>query len=181
MPENLTIDQLRDLARRTMDFGIDKITKDGDLCQMFYLVRADGSMDVVVVEGGITNDENAKRALSITLKARVAAEGFLAVIMLSDVFFTENLSKESDKLRQLLGLTIKQAADAGLCEITEAIIVSLESPIFYLILRQKYRRDGDCIELLGERTEEDDSSGNGIKPRRARFTGFFPSRESGIA
>jgi hypothetical protein len=169
----LTIPDLKALAQRQLDYGIERIRETGDLMQTFILVKRDGTMEMIVIDRAITNDEQQKFTLSKMLKARVAEGEIEAVIMLSDVFFADDITPQGNAIRQQFRMTIEQAAAAGLCRMREAVMCMLESPIFGQHMQQEYRRDGTRIELVGAPLIADDASGTG-KFLPSRFTGFFP-------
>ncbi len=171
----MTTDELKALARRQLEFGIEELRETGELVQKFTLVKRGGRLDIIFVEGAVTNDAGAKEALAMTLRKRVAPEGIEAVLMLSDVFWGTMRSREAELLRRSLDLNVEESAAMGLCDKHEAVMVTLESPILNQVLRQEYRREGDgtVIVLVGELFIRDDTSPD-MKVRGGRFTGFFP-------
>lgn len=169
----MTIVELKDHAARMLDFGIEQIRTKGDLRQMFHLVCRDGTIEIIMVHGEVTNSEEAKRALGRLLKARVAAGEIEAVIQLSDTFWTSDMDPEKDKIRQALDMTIEQAAKAGLCTLHEGILCVLQSPILYQTTVQEYKRDGERCELAGEPRTGSDENGTLRRPAGGRFD-FFP-------
>jgi hypothetical protein len=168
----VTIAELKDHAARTLDHGIERLKRDGELMQMFHFVRRDGVLEVVMIDGAITNDENAKHQLGRRLKARVAAGDIEAVIHLSDMYWTSDMEPEKDKIRQALGMTVEQAGRAGFCTVHEGVMCLLESPILHQCAKQEYRRDGDRIELVGSPWVASDEDGS-IQILPGRFN-FFP-------
>jgi hypothetical protein len=167
----MTIEKLKDLADHALEFGLGCLREKGSLHLMFQLVLRAGGIEVMMVAGDVTNSEDAKAELAATIKARAAAGELEAVIMLSDMFFAENITPEANKIRLAFRMTIEQAAAAGLCEKREAVMVRLESPIYWLHMQQEYVRAGDRIEVKGEPVRTDSLDGG---PNwQARFTNFF--------
>lgn len=169
----MTIVELKDHAARMLDFGIEQIRTNGDLRQMFHLVCRDGTIEVMLIDGRITNSEDAKRALGRQLKARVATGEIEAVIQLSDTYWTSDMDPEKDKIRQALDMTIEQAGKAGFCTVHEGILCVLQSPILYQTTIQEYKRDGERCELAGEPRTGSDEDGAIERPAGGRFD-FFP-------
>ncbi len=161
----LTIPELQALARKTLDFGIEHIRQSGDLAQMFHLFKRDGTREIQLLTGEITNSKQAKRLFGDLLKERCRQGEIEAVLMLSDIYFSSTMTPEQEKVRAAFGWNIEEASAAGLCDKHEAVMVSLESPIYVQLLRQEYRRDGKVITLVGEPMIEDDIHG------KARFSG----------
>ncbi len=167
----MTIAELKAFAARRLDDAIEDIRKTGELRQVFYLVKRGGGMDTYLLAADVTNDEDAKRQFGQQLKARVAAGDIEAVVHVSDSFLAE-IEPEKNAVRKALGLTIKQAADAGLCTAREAVLCIVESPILYQVASQEYRRGGGRVELAGDPAIASDEDGRPLKIP-GRFT-FFP-------
>jgi hypothetical protein len=167
----MTIEMLKSLADHALEFGLECLQDGGELHMMFHLALRAGGIEMMVVAGDVTNDEDLKAQLAATIKARIAAGEIEAVIMLSDTWFAENIAPEADRIRQAFRMTIEQAAAAGLCEKREAVMVRLESPIYWLHMQQEYVRSGERIEVKGERTRTDSLDGG--PNYKARFTNFF--------
>ncbi len=163
----VTIPELQALARTTLDFGIEHIRQNGVLAQMFHLFKRDGTTEIQLLAGEITNSKQAKRLFGDLLRERCRQGEIEAVLMLSDIYFTSTITPEQEKIRAAFGWNIEEASAAGLCDKHEAVMVSLESPIYVQLLRQEYKRDGKLITLVGEPMMEDDSAG------RAQFSGNF--------
>jgi hypothetical protein len=175
----MTIEKLKALADHALEFGLECLQDGRELHLMFHLVLRAGGLEMMVVDSGITNSEDAKAELAATIKARIAAGEIEAVIMLSDTWFAENIHPEANKIRQAFRMTIEQAAAAGLCEKREAVMVRLESPIYWLHMQQEYVRSGDRIEVKGERSRTDSLDGG--PNYKARFTNFFGPPAAGEA
>jgi hypothetical protein len=177
----LTIPALKALAQRTLDYGIERIRETGELMMTFTLVKRDGGIEMIGVDGETTNSGRRKDALAKTLKARVSEGQIEAILMLSDVFFADDITPQAEAIRQQFGMTIEQAAAAGLCRRREAVYCILQSPILALWMKQEYRRDGSRVELVGAPEVQDDASGDWQVEAGGRFTGFFPPVSAGRA
>jgi hypothetical protein len=163
----MTIDELKAFAARVLDESVERMRKEGDLHQSFYLLHRAGGFDFVLATADVTNSEPAKAALARKLRARIAEAGDIeAVVMVSDIWQTI-ITTEQAKIQRALGLTVEQAGKAGLCTVTEAIMVTLESPIYRQLARQNYKREGAKIVLTGAPEIEDD-----VRPT-VGFTGRF--------
>lgn len=171
----MTITELRNTVQELFDYGVQQIRENGQLSLTFWLIRHDGIREVVFLEGDAINDENAKRELGLALRTRVAAGDIQAVIMVSDIYYTEDLTPEAETVRRMFHMTIEQAANAGLCTKAEAVAASLESSIINLTLRQGYRRTSAGIELVGTVVSTCDVDGTG-RTLPARFSGLFQTR-----
>lgn len=146
----MTITQLQAFARAALDYAVDSIREQGSIRQQFHLVgRDDAPIQVMVLDGSITNNPDALAAFFEVLRLKIKTDNVEAVVMLSDVFVTGELTMEQAREKQRRGWNVEQAAQAGLCEKHEAVMVVLESPIYCQILRQKYRREPN-VELVGE-------------------------------
>lgn len=138
----MTIPQLQEFARAALDYAVDSIREQGSIRQQFHLVgRDDAPIQVMVLDGSITNNPDALAAFFEVLRLKIKTDNVEAVVMLSDVFVTGELTMEQAREKQRRGWNVEQAAQAGLCEKHEAVMVVLESPIYCQILRQKYRRE----------------------------------------
>jgi hypothetical protein len=85
------------------------------------------------------------------------------------------MTGDAAKIARILGMNVEESEAAGLCQKIEALICSLETPLYCQMTRQSYKRDGDRIILDGppEITVED---GRGSSPALAgRFYGRFMS------
>jgi Icc-related predicted phosphoesterase len=167
----MTIEELKALAQRVMDTGIEQIRETGSLMQKFILAKRDGGLDYMVIGGDITNSESAKSALSQEIKKRIATGDVQAVIHLSDTWFAK-ITPENQRIKEKLHMNVEEAAAFGLCEKAEAVMVTLESPILNLIMQQAYERDGNKVTLVGSVVTADDTDGT-FRSDPARFTGLF--------
>jgi len=167
----MTVEQLKSLAQGTLEFGTETIRKTGELCQQFTLAKRDGGLELIVIDGRITNDENAKSALGRMIHARVDAGEIEAVIMVSDTWIAE-ISPGNNAIKKRLRMTVSEAAAFGLCKKVEAVVCVLESPILQWLAQQPYDREGTKITLRGAPIIQDDTTGK-WKHERARFSGFF--------
>lgn len=165
-----TIEELRDLVRRILGEATEELLRTGSVFQRFYLVRKGGGMDLVLIDSDITNDEKEKSALGKGLRRIVEGGEIEAVVMASDVFYAKDIAPEANKVREALGLNIEQAHAMGLCEKREALLVTLESPIFAGLARQEYRREGGRPALDGEPLIVD---GENCRFGAGRFSGVF--------
>jgi hypothetical protein len=180
----VTIEDLKAIAQRALDFGIERIRETGELHQMFHLVGREKTK-IIMCGGDVTNDEDAKQELSEHLKARVRGESIDAVIMVSDTYIAE-ATREQDAIRRAFGMTIEDMFKAGMIPKREAVTVTLESPIYAQCVTQEYRRaedDDKRVELVGApvitSTVED---ANGISGKyRGRFMNWFPEAREGRA
>ncbi len=170
----MTIERLREIARKEFDRAVAQIRETGSVMQMFTLIKRDESIEIMAIDGALTNNEAWKADFGRKIKARVAAGELQAVMMVSDIYFAANITPENDAIRQRLRLTIEDAHALGLCEKREAVMVTLESPIYAAHMRQEYRRvDGaKRIELVGEPDITSDAEGT-MQTRAARFSGYW--------
>ena len=171
----MTVPELRELAQQVMNTSFERLRETGELGQMFFLLKPAGGMEIIVLDGSVTNNEEAKKKLGRELKLRVVAEQIQAVLMVSDVFVSGDMSKEQNRARRILGLTVHQAAQAGFCTVSEAVVVMVETPIYRLHLTQRYRRDGKRIQTDGEMVSHETPD---VRALPSRFTGFFSSTDS---
>lgn len=183
--ERVTIEDLKAIAQEALDYGVSCIRDDGELHMMFYLIGRDGTREIVMCDGPLTNSEKAKQMLSERLKRRVRERGIEAVAMVSDTFIAENMTPAQEATRRTFRMTIEDCFNAGMIPKREAVTVTLESPIYQQIARQEYRRvdDGRAIELVGA---PDISSSiedaNGISAKYSgRMMGFFANAREGHA
>lgn len=152
----MTVEKLTALAERLLSFGVEIIQKNGgDLHQQFHLVHPDGGIEIIVIGGcdDPANWDQAKTDISKMIRAKVKESRIVAVMMLSDTWYAP-MNGEQAQLKQRLGLSISEMAELGLCEASEAVYVSLESPVFIWMGRQSYKRSGQTIDLVGDRVIE---------------------------
>ena len=132
----------------------------------------------------VTNSEEAKAAFARKLKEHVRDRSIEAVVMVSDSYIAD-MTPEQEKVKRAFAMTVEDCWKAGLIPKREAVVVTLESPIYQRIARQEYRRvDGDrAVELIG--APEIISSvpdANGMSGRYSgRMMGFFANAREGHA
>jgi hypothetical protein len=151
----VTTDELRDLAHKTLEFGVECL-RSGELLQTVHLVKNEGR-DVIVIDPRISNDHESKRVLTQALKVRLQADPNIeAVLMLSDSYVTE-LTSEEALMRARLHMTPSEMSEMGFGRRREAIMVLLESPMYKQWLQQEYKRvklqgdnGADTIVLIGK-------------------------------
>lgn len=170
----VSIDELKKHAEASLDYAIERIRETGDLMMMFHLVHSDGHLEIMFIDGPLTNDEDGKAQMARELKARCRAGGIEAIIHVSDSFFAENMSEEANRIRRAFRMTIEQCAAAGLCRLREAVMVRLESPIYWLHMTQEYKRDGGKVELVGAIIRTDSLDGGPLGD--GRFNGYWPEQ-----
>lgn len=167
----MTVEELKSTALQILEDAKRELTKTGSLTQMLFLYSADRSVTIIAVDGEISNSEKEKDKLAEQVRSEIGRRNVVAVLMRTEVWGTQ-LSAEAARIKQRLRLTVEQADALGLCKKYEAIGISLESPLFQMIITQPYERKGGRIELLApqvfdsESTEPDEISG--------RFMSFFP-------
>jgi hypothetical protein len=171
----MTTDELKRLAETMLKFGVERMLEHGDLQQMFNLVRHDGAMELVTLDGAISNNARGKDMVAATMRRKLATGNHAAVLMLSDAFWART-TPEQEKIRQELGLNVEQAAAAGLCEKHEAVICTVESPFYHQQARQGYRREDGRIVLDG--TVETMGSDDPTYKSSGRFFGMFPAHHA---
>ena len=170
----MNLERLRGIAREELDRAIATLRETGSVHMSLTLVKRDEGIEMMVIDGALTNDEGFKADLGRKIKARVDAGEIQAVMMVSDTFFAANTTPENDAIRRRLRLTIEEAHAFGLCEKREAVLVTVESPIYAAHMQQEYRRvDGaKRIELVGEPIIANDADGT-MQRRSARFSGYW--------
>ena len=109
----MTIEELKAIAQKELDYGIECIRDDGELHLMFHLIGRDGSREVFVCASDITNSEEAKAAFSRKLKERVRERGVEAVIMVSDTYIAD-ITPEQEKVKRAFQMTVEDCWKAGM-------------------------------------------------------------------
>ena len=180
----MTIEDLKAIAQKALDYGIECIREGGELHLMFHLIGRDGVHEIVVCASDITNSEEAKAAFSRKLKERVRERGVEAVIMVSDTYIAD-ITPEQEKVKRAFQMTVEDCWKAGMFPKREAVTVTLESPIYQQLTRQEYRRadGGRAVELVGAPqiiSSVPDANGLGGK-YSGRMMGFFPAAREGHA
>lgn len=166
----MTIEELQVLAEGMLEFGIAKLREKGQLLPMFHLVGP-GVMEVMIITPEVNNDPVAMAEVGVGIKERISAGGVDALVMVGDTFVSRDLTRIKAMVMQSLGMSIEDAAKAGMCTATSAVRVKLESPIFHRDLMQRYKVvDNDRIELLGP--VEIDDTGRAV--HIGGFGNFFP-------
>ena len=184
----MTIEDLKAIAQKALDYGIERIRDDGELHMMFHLIDRDGGREMVVCMPDITNSEEAKAAFARKLKERVRAGGVEAVAMVSDTYIAHNMTPAQEATRRAFRMTIEDCWKAGMIPKREAVSVTLESPIYQQLARQEYRRvdvggGAERIELVGAPeiiSSLPDANGRSAK-YSGRMMGFFAHAREGHA
>lgn len=175
--KGMTIDELKKLALTSLDYGVKYIRDKGGFNQMFHLIPREGPAEIMMLDGIISNSAKAKGAIADLIHMRVAAGDIEAVLMISDIFYSTDMSPENYKLRKKMRWNIEESSARGLCTKHEAIAVTLESPIYQMVARQEYRRVGDPerIELVGD-VVTIDTTAQGWQVE-GRFTNYWPRQK----
>lgn len=163
---------LESLAEKFLEYGIDTIRENGEIHLQYQLIRADGGIEIVLVDGPITNSRAGKRILSDQIRARCAAGELQAVMMLSDVFYGTT-DEQGQKTMDALKLDVEQAHELGLLKKREALLLIVDSPIFHRAIRQGYRRAGRSIEIEDREELPENASG--------RMVVYFPRTAAAAA
>jgi hypothetical protein len=71
---------------------------------------------------------------------------------------------------EAMGLTLEQANSAGLLEVSEAVVVTVESPAFSCMLRRHYERRGNGDIVFTTPVEYSDEA---VPQGHGRFSGLF--------
>jgi hypothetical protein len=173
-------EELKELARKHLDFAIEQIRTDGDCMMQFGERMRDGALRLFVFDGSAANDRKAKAAFGKRIRQDVAAGECVATLLVSDTFFAENLTPEKNKIRAAFGWDIEQAAAAGLCEKREAVTVNAEMRGYVLTMRQEYKRNGREVTLVGEPRVYDSANAR-LEVGQANLSGFFSTPAANAA
>jgi len=171
----MTIEELKDLAGGVMEFALNYLRENESLDAMFQLVTRDG-IDVIQIEGPLINSATAKKEISDRIRERIRSGDVQAVIFVSDTFYAET-TVENQRIINRERLNVEQAHARGLCDKQEAILVTLETPIYQSLTRQIYQRFGKRIKpgklLL------DDSTMPSFGGATGRMFNFFDKNAKG--
>lgn len=144
----MTTDQIKKMATQVMATAADNLHRHGELAQSVIVFMCDNKIKIYECDGSVTNDPAAKSLLADMLRDLIAAGGVEAVLHITDSWYA-HISAENAKIKKRNRWNVEQAAAHGLCEKVEAIAVMVQSPIYSLLLRQPYRREGGTIIVEG--------------------------------
>lgn len=165
----MTYDELRQHAESLLRIAIDELRETGNPTNCFHLIGPD-TTDVIVVAGDSMNNPRFKDSLALDLRQRITTMKATAYFMVTDMFLSRFRSDDKqaamkERIRRALGLTIEQAAQAGLCEAQEAIgIVGETREGRSIQVMQEYLRnptDSKQISIQGEPSIQEMAGGYG--------------------
>lgn len=167
-------------TRFFMDFAVTHLRRTGSFAIMFQLHTVGGQIEIIGTEGGMANDPRAKGNISRAIRERIQRGDIEAVISGCDTYYAnfdferDPKAKEKMAMKEMLGLSVEQAAAIGLCDKGEALRVSLETRDgFQYSIEQIYMRNPDNQReiFLGERIEMDIAEADAHL--MGRFTQWF--------
>jgi hypothetical protein len=140
----MELEDLEQLAKMMLKLSLDELRKCGNLLPKFVLALATGekAIEIISLDGPLPGNPVAREKILEPIRSRVATGEVQAVVFSTGV------------------LIAKQ----------EAVVVTVESPMFRRVLRQDYSRAGKAIKL-GEYHTNDDPAIS-----RQMVGDFFPSR-----
>lgn len=176
----MEIDQLKELATRIREVSIERLTETGSLDMVFHLVRTDGTFEIVYPEPDAANHSSQKDALSKLIRARIAGGGIEAVIFVSDIYFGKTINNEATRIMQQMKLNVEEGEALGLIKKVEAVMVTIDSPIYFEIGRQVYTRDKQDRSKVTLGEFERTTAENGMR-FEGRFFNFFGAQKDANA
>jgi hypothetical protein len=170
----MTTTELQDYGLRCLSRAVEQLRETGTPLQAFHVLQQDRT-DVIFVPGDEMNDPVAKDNIAEAIRERIRETNARAYFMVGDAFISRVDPKDTaavlkNRLRQRLGMTIEQAAQAGLCTVSEVLQVVCETRDEACIIMQEYIRDpqdNSKVMVVGEPEIKSGITGNG------RFLGMF--------
>jgi hypothetical protein len=164
----MRIDQIKGLAELMLQNALSRIHEAGTFTPMYNLVRRDGGIDVIGIEGKLMNSRAAKAEISGVIRQRAEASELEAVLFISDTFFGHVTNPDHQRMIETLRLDVEQAHALGLCEKHEAILVVIDTPIYQALIQQTYERNADKI-VLKERRDTSAEPGAELSGRMVSY------------
>lgn len=170
----MDIETLKEFSADALRFGVDYLKERGNLRPMFMIFSPAG-MDVI--NANLTSDAPGDRDAFLSfIRGKVIERGAYAIAHVSDAWIAAVREDHPQlALAQSGRYNTAQLQAMGIAVRREAILVSLETPIYHQLVQQFYRR-GETGIVLEEKVERN-SSHPGPAPT-GRIFGFFPQTEA---
>jgi hypothetical protein len=177
----MDIPELKAFSDHALAFAVHHLREHKQLPIMFQVLSSHG-VDILAPDAPQPDvDWNlAKEALALKVKDLIRERQAYAVVNLSDAYVTE--TDQAHPLASLVRSGRYSTADIermGIAKRREAIIVSLETPIYLRIIMQQYYRNADGAIILRKRIDTD-STDPKMQPA-GRFYNFFEQEETASA
>lgn len=176
----LDIARLKTQAAELFEEECRYLEQTGSVRSVIIVLAAQGNLIFAV--DSIMNDEAAKAAFGRRLHATVKERNAEGVLSVFDTFISEGADtpeeRARDAERRRLRLTLQQWAALGQCQIREAVVAFLETPLIHYQFRRCYARKQQQrqIEWLGP-VEEHEAEVS----ERSRFAGFWSAQQTARA
>jgi hypothetical protein len=172
----VTIDEAKGLAKFALDFAIKQLRETKSFQAICHLIPAEGSIEVVLIDGDDLNSFEAKYEIGKKLKARAKEINAVATVFITDAYMAEITDMERyQQACQIAGHHIGDTATLerlGLAKRRECLMVSVETPIFRQFGMQFYARTKNGKPFFLEYVERDASDGAEMRGQ-GNFFGFF--------
>jgi hypothetical protein len=175
----MEVTELKAFSEHALEFAKNFLREHKHFNPMFQVLSAEG-LHVIAPEDlpdGV-DEHVAKDALAETVRALVREKQAQAVINIGDAwvmaldekhpFFREAASRQ---------YPMEQLERMGVGKRREALVLTLETPIYTRIMEQFYYRNAEGNIIFRE-LKEDDSTNRHWKPPVGRFYGFFEEPQS---
>jgi len=148
----MTVEELQKYAKDTLDEVKTQLVADNDFFPQIYMVKGD-TLSLFAFDPDWMNSGLAKSALFGAVKRMAKETQAEAVICVTDGWGIKHSSEQEKRLREDEDYRaeyqriadeegLPEAAAAGFGELWEAIIVTVQSPLYQILMTQNYQRKG---------------------------------------
>lgn len=171
----MTIEEAKEMAKNAMESAKKKLVETKSFEPVFHFACRHNDIVIVPVPGEAMNNRHTKARLGRLMKELAKERDAVAVIFLSDAYMgivKKDKFKEAEAIiREHPEYGVAKMEEMGLVTKRECIMMCVETPIYYAIGRQYYRRKLGGRPVL-EEYQEQTSETSGFRGE-GNFFGFF--------
>jgi hypothetical protein len=174
----MTTEELKGIAEFALNFAVGILQKGEELVPFAHVIGGDGTLHILhaIPGGGDVNSE--KDAYADGINEMIRRTDGTAVVLVNDTLVVDVTHPEAkQRINQGERFTASQVIARGWGKKQEALIVTIESPNWFYLLKQTYRRNAAGAIILIDRVEMD-SDDPRMSHREGRFYRFFRQQET---
>ncbi len=153
----MTVEELQKVARNTLDETKAELATQNDFFPKIYMVK-DDSLSLILFDPDWMNSGRAKSALFGEVRRMAKETRADAVVCITDGWALQHSPEQEQQLKddkeyfaeyQRISTDrgLPETAAAGFGELWEAIIVTVQSPLYQILMTQHYQRKPDKKEF----------------------------------
>ena len=170
----MEINELKTLCERWLALTVNILSQGGRFSPLFDIVSATGHDTVGVNPGENADPVPVKNAAAVRVLDTIREKNAFAVVHVCDAGTLAIAESHPQRALALSGqYSIEELERMGIGKRRNAILVSLETPIYRRVLKQYYARRTDGPLILEERTDVDSNSPHWNGGVQGRFFNFF--------